>query len=62
MNPAPVIFFDRVRPSGEQISMGVPMSGRSSDQGKTLAFFFHAEDPSFWSFASHVRERENMQV
>ena len=28
----------------------------------TLGFFFHAEDPSFWSFAALVRGQENIEI
>ena len=41
---------------------GVPASGRPSDHRRTLGFFFHAEDPSFWSFADLVRGQENTTV
>ncbi len=41
---------------------GVSTSGRPFDDRRTLGFFFHAEDPCFWSFADHVRGQENTAV
>jgi hypothetical protein len=41
---------------------GVSTLGRPSDHRRTLEFFFHAEDPSFLSFADHVRGQENTTV
>ncbi len=62
INHAPMSFFDHIQPFGDRFFRGVSTSGRPSDDRRTLRFFFHAEDPSFWSFADRVVGRKTLEL